>query len=183
MRRTFRFRQRQHVEPPRYRLNQLITVPEVRVIDAEGVNIGVLPTLQAIALAQERGLDLIEVSPKAAPPVCRLENYGSFKYKEEKEKQKQKAKQKKVEVKGIRISLNIGQHDRDVRVEQAKEFFTEGHKVRVEMLLRGRERQHADLARKAITDFVALLGEEIAIEQPITVMGGKFSTIVYKKAE
>ncbi len=181
MRRTFRFRQRQKVEPPKYRLNHLIDVPEVRLIDNEQVNIGVIPTAKALAMAQERGLDLIEVSPKAVPPVCRLDNYGSFKYREEKEKQKQKAKAKKIEIKGIRISLNIGQHDRDVRIEQAKEFFTEGHKVRVEMLLRGRERQHADLARKAIDDFVALLGADVAIEQPISVMGGKFSTIVYRK--
>lgn len=181
MRRTFRFRQKYKVEPPKYRLNQFITVPEVRLIDNEGVNIGVIATAKALAMAQERELDLIEVSPKAVPPVCRLDNYGSFKYREEKEKQKQKAKAKKVEIKGIRISLNIGQHDRDVRLAQAKEFFAEGDKVRIEMILRGRERQHADLARTAITDFIKLLGEGIEIEQPITVMGGRFSTTVYKK--
>lgn len=181
MRRTFRFRQRQKIEPPKYRLNQFITVPEVRVIDNEGVNVGVMLTPNAIALAQERGLDLIEVSPKAVPPVCRLDNYGSFKYREEKEKQKQKAKAKKIEIKGVRISLNIGQHDRDVRVGQAKEFFTEGHKVRVEMMLRGRERQHADLARQAVQDFVTQLGDGIAVEQPITFLGGRLSMIVYKK--
>jgi len=181
MRRTFRFRQRQRVEPPKYRLNQFITAPDVRLIDNEGVNVGVITTVQALALAKERGLDLIEVSPKAVPPVCRLDNYGSFKYREEKEKQKQKAKAKKIELKGIRISLNIGSHDRDVRLGQAKEFFDEGHKVRIEMILRGRERQHVDLARAAITDFIRLLGDGVAIEQPITVMGGRFSTIVYRK--
>ncbi|MDO8581869.1 MAG: translation initiation factor IF-3 [bacterium] len=181
MRRTFRFRQRQKVEPPKYRLNQFITVPEVRLIDNEGANVGVVTLAKALAMAQERGMDVIEVSPKAVPPVCRLDHYGSFKYREEKEKQKQKAKQKKIEIKGMRISLNIGDHDRDVRLEQAKEFFTEGHKVRIEMILRGRERQHVDLARKAITDFIGLLGEGIEVEQPISVMGGRFSTIVYKK--
>lgn len=181
MRRTFRFRQRQRVEPPKYRLNQFITAPEVRLIDDQGVNVGVVALTRALAMAQERGLDVIEVSPKAVPPVARLDHYGSFKYREEKEKQKQKAKQKKVEIKGIRISLNIGDHDRDVRIGQAKEFFTEGHKVRIEMILRGRERQHADLARKAITDFIGLLGEGVHVEQPVTVMGGRFSTIVYKK--
>src|SRR3989338_6429680 len=100
MRRTFRFRQRQKFEPPKYRLNQFITVPEVRLIDYEGVNVGVVTLVKALEMAQERGMDVIEVSPKAVPPVCRLDHYGSFKYREEKEKQKQKAKQKKIEIKG-----------------------------------------------------------------------------------
>lgn len=181
MRRTYRYRQRQRVEPPKYRLNQFITVPEVRLIDNEGVNVGIVPLSRALAMAQERGMDVIEVSPKAVPPVCRLDHYGSFKYREEKEKQKAKQRQKKVEIKGVRISLNIGDHDREVRIGQAKEFFTEGHKVRIEMILRGRERQHADLARKAIADFIGLLGEGIEVEQPISVMGGRFSTVVYRK--
>lgn len=183
MRRTFRFRRRfQQREAPRYRINQFITVPEVRLVDDEGVNVGVISTEKARAMAEERDLDLIEVSPKAVPPVCRLENYGSFKYKEEKEKQKQKAKQKNVEVKGIRLSLNIAAHDRDVRIAKANEFFDEGNKVTVEIILRGREKQHVDLARQTITDFVKLLGDSVAIEQQLTVQGGRLATIVYRKS-
>ena len=181
MRKTFRFRRHQKQAPPRFRVNQFITAPEVRVIGDQGENLGVLSTLQALAQAREQGMDLVEVSPKAEPPVARIIDYGSFKYQQEKQERKQKAKVKKVELKGIRISLNIGEHDRAVRVEQAREFLNEGNKVKIEMVLRGRERQRGDLARIIINEFIEALGEHIIVEQPTAHQGGRLTTIVGKK--
>lgn len=183
MRRSFRFRRKfkQQAEPPRYKINQFIQSPEVRLIDAEGQNIGVVSIARAREIAQETGLDLIEVSPKAVPPVVRVADYGGFKYQEEKLKQKQKAKMKKTEVKGIRLSLNIGEHDREIRAEKANEFFGEGHKLRLELLLRGRQRQQLALAREVIESFVRDLGEGIEYEQPISSLGNRITATVFKK--
>lgn len=164
----------------RYRINQYIKVPEVRVIDENGENIGVMPTGQALALAEEKGMDLVEVSPVAQPPVAKIINYSKLKYEEEKSRRKQIARQKKVEVKGIRLSLRIGEHDQETRLKQAQKFLNDGDKVKVELILRGREKQHTALAREIIKKFVDSLQTEkpIKIEQPITYMGGKFSILI-----
>jgi len=127
-----------------YKINHQITAPEVRVIDEAENNIGVMPTSQALALAREKGLDLMEVSPKAQPPVVRFGRYGQFKYEQEKKIKQQKTKQKKVEVKGIRLSFRIGAHDLEVRKEQALKFLANRDKVRIELPLSGRERQFKD---------------------------------------
>ena len=152
------------------------------MIDAEGNNIGVVSIARAREIAIEMGLDLIEVSPKAVPPVVRVADYGGFKYQEEKLKQKQKAKIKKTEVKGIRLSLNIGAHDRQIRLDKAIEFFGEGHKVRVELMLRGRQRQQVIMARELIESFVRDLGEGIEYESPISSLGNKLNAIVKNKS-
>jgi len=149
------------------------------LIDENQVQLGVVNTHEALRIAQERGLDLVEVSPVANPPVCKIADYGSFKYRQEKAERKSKAKQKKIEVKGIRLSIKIGQHDFVHRVNQAKKFLEEGNKVKIEMLLRGRELQHIDLARKKIDDFINQLGET-NIEQPLTRLGNRFSMIIGK---
>lgn len=165
-----------------YRVNQQITAQEVRLLDENGEHIGVIPFEEALRKAQEMELDLIEIEPKANPPVCKLMDYGRLKYSLEKDLRKQKARQKKVEVKGIRLSLRIGQHDLDVRLGQAQRFLEQNDKVRLEMVLRGRERQHGDLARTIIAQFIATLKEKmdanIATESPITAQGGRLNTII-----
>lgn len=168
---------------PEYRANAAIAVPEVRVIDENGAPLGVLPTDQAISLAQEKGLDLIEVSPKAEPPVCRLGDYGQFKYQKEKEARKQRAQSKEVEIKGIRLTPRIGTNDLDIRVDQAKKFFEQGDKVKAEMILRGRERAHADVARAVFDQFVTKLGEHfpLKIEQPLKNMDGRMHMIIARQ--
>ena len=164
----------------RYRTNQYIRVPEVRLIDENGQNIGVISTAEALALAQERGLDLVEVSPLANPPVAKIINYSKLKYQEEKERRKGRAKQKKVEVKGVRLSLRIGQHDVEVRLKQAQKFLADGNKVRIEIILRGREKGRADLARKNINNFIEALNQikPVKVEQPLSALGGKLSIII-----
>lgn len=167
----------------KYRINQYIRVPEVRLIDEDGNNIGVVDTRQALTLAQEKGLDLVEVSPLANPPVVKIVDYKKMKYQEEKERRKEKAKQKKVEVKGIRLSVRISEHDTETRLHQAEKFLSQDDKVRVEMILKGRERQHVDLARENFNKFIDSLNQIIplTIEQSLTIQGGKLSAMVAKK--
>lgn len=166
---------------PRYRVNQYIRILEVQVIDETGKPLGVLSTYEALKLAQERGLDLVEVNPTARPPIAKIMDYGQFQYKQQKLIQAQRVKAKKVETKGIRISLKIGDHDKEVRSNQAKKFLNEGNRVRVEMILRGREKGRGDLAREIMTSFINNLGEGIIIEVPFSRQGGNVSMQVAKK--
>jgi translation initiation factor IF-3 len=171
-------------EVPVYRANEAILVPEVRVIDEEGKMLGVMPTPNAVAMARERGYDLVEVSPKAVPPVCKLLDFGQFKYQKEKELRIQKARAKKVDVKGIRLSVKMGQHDLDIRREQSEQFLEEGHKLKIEIMLRGREKEHGELAFERIRDFLKQIERKfpLQVEQPITRAGGNVSTIVGRKS-
>ncbi len=176
-------RHRQHrpkFNIPEYRVNEKIDVPEVRVVDENGVSLDVLPTERAIALAHERGLDLIEVSPKAVPPVCKFADAGHFKYQKEKEVRKQRAQSKEVEIKGIRLTLRIGSGDLGIRVEQAKKFFERGDKVKAEMILRGRERAHFAKAKEVFDTFVTQLGTHypLKVEQPLKNQEGKLFMVL-----
>jgi translation initiation factor IF-3 len=167
-----------------YLINEFITAPEVQVIDEEGKPLGVLPTDQALRIAQERTFDLVEVSPKAMPPVCRLLNYGQFKYQKDKELRVQKARAKKVDTKGIRLSAKMGQHDIDIRKEQALSFLEDGDKLRIEIMLRGREKEYGNIAIQRIEDFIKDLGTRYVLnfEQPISRSGGNVSAIVARKS-
>lgn len=180
------YRRRPPPKPPGqiYRANEHILVPEVRVIDEEGKYLGVLKTADAIALAHEREYDLVEVSPKDVPPVCKFLDYGAFKYQKDKETRQQKAHAKKVEVKGIRLSVKMGGHDLEVRHEQALTFLKEGQKLKIEIILRGREKAHGDLAVTRIKDFLADLEKTYALytEQEVKQQGGNVSAIVGRKS-
>lgn len=162
-------------------MNRDIRVPEVRLVGENGENIGVVPTEDALRRAEAAELDLVEVSPLAKPPVCKLLDFNQFKYQRDKEVQKAKAKQKKQEIKGVRLSLRIGKHDQEFRLNQAIGFLDDGHKLKVELPLRGRENQHVDLAREVMESFVAQLREryQITIEQPIQKQAGRLSLICY----
>lgn len=131
-------------------------------------------------LARDQDLDLVEVSPVANPPVCKIMDYGAFQYQQEKRERKHKAKQKKVEIKGIRLGLNIGAHDLEIRKNQALKFFEKGDKVKVELILRGRERAFADRARTIMEDFAKSLGDSATIESPLSRQGGRLSILVAK---
>ena len=167
-----------------FKANEAIRSPEVMIIDEAGVSIGVMRTPEAMATARERGYDLVEVSPKAMPPVCRFIDFGQFKYQKEKEIRQQKAHAKKVDVKGIRLSVRMGEHDLDIRRKQAESFLEEGHKLKVEINLRGREREHGDLARDRIQNFLNSIQQRFSLnsEQPINRSGGNVSTIVGRKS-
>lgn len=163
------------------RINGLIRVPQVRVIGNAGEQLGVMDTSHALQLAREQDLDLVEVSPVANPPVCKIINYGAYQYQQEKKERKQKVKQKRVEIKGIRLTLKIAPHDLETRKHQATKFLAKGDKVHVEMLLRGREKAHLGRAREMMQQFARSIAEDVIIETPLRQQGGRLSILVAKR--
>lgn len=139
-----------------------------------------METAEALRIAQERRLDLIEIVPKTRPPICKLMDSGKFRYEHEKQVRAQKSKQREVEVKGIRIGFTTGKHDLEMRAEQIKKFFEKGHKAKIEMVLRGREKSHRDLAQKIFDDFLALISDVAFDMMPKRTPQG-FVTIIRKK--
>jgi translation initiation factor IF-3 len=130
------------------RANNQINVPDVRLIDAEGENVGVVATDRAMEMAQEAGLDLVEVSPTAKPPVAKIMDYGKYKYQAQKKAAEARKKQKTVDVKEVKMRPNIDTHDYDVKMRNMLRFFEEGDKVKVTLRFRGREMAHQDLGMK-----------------------------------
>lgn len=184
MRKTYRPRYRKP-DIALYRVNQAIVAPEVRLVDENGANVGVVSLEDALQRAEAAEQDLVEVSPLATPPVAKILNYHQLKYRQDKESQKQKANQKRQETKGIRLSLRISQHDQDMRLDQAKSFLDEGHKLKVELILRGRENEHKALAAALIETFVQRLRQQyrIAVEQPVQKQGGRLSLICFSSGQ
>jgi translation initiation factor IF-3 len=127
------------------RINREIRVPSVQLIDAEGENRGVLNIADAITLAEEAGLDLVEIAPNSQPPVCKLLDYGKFKFSAQKKAAEARKNQKTVEVKEIKMRPNIDDHDYDVKMRAMRRFFDEGDKVKVTLRFRGREMAHQNL--------------------------------------
>lgn len=168
---------------PKYNINNQITAEEVRLLDAEGEYIGIMSTKEALDKARELEVDLIEINPKGNPPVARLSDFGQFKYQQEKDARKQKANSHESELKGIRLSPRISDHDLDVRRKQAEKFLNRGDKARIEMRLRGREKAHFDVAKDVVERFVALIEETTPVkyEQKIEFQGGKITATIVKK--
>lgn len=127
------------------RVNRMINVREVRLVDQDGENVGIVPRDRAIEMAEAAGLDLVEVSPNASPPVCKILDYGKFKYETQKKKNEAKKKQKVIDVKEIKMRPNIDDHDYEVKLKSARRFLEEGDKVKVTMRFRGREMAHQDI--------------------------------------
>ncbi|MBI4359418.1 MAG: translation initiation factor IF-3 [Candidatus Nealsonbacteria bacterium] len=163
-------------------VNNQIRTPEVRLIDETGKQLGVVGLREALQLAQERHLDLIQVTEKVAPPVCRLGDYGKYLYWQEK-KQKEVKKQRGGQVKGIRLSFAISPHDLEIRAKQAEKFLNEGNKVFVEMVLRGREKALSHLAREKVNQFMKILNQNVAIRQETDFKKGPrgFNLIITKQ--
>lgn len=127
------------------RMNNMIRVPEIRCIDEDGEQMGVIPTRQALVRAHETGLDLVEINATAKPPVCRIMDHGKFKYEQDKKKKEQKKKQSIVKLKEVKFHVNVGQHDYDTKMRHAFEFLEEGHRVKFSLMFRGRENAHREL--------------------------------------
>src|SRR5512140_1036478 len=125
----------------------MIRVREVRVVDENGAQLGIMPTYEALRLAQERSLDLVEVAPNAVPPVCRLLDFGKFQYERQKKEREARKAQKIIDIKEIRLKPRTGEHDIDVKVRQALSFLEDGSKVKVTVRFRGREITHPEIAR------------------------------------
>ena len=152
-----------------YRINNRIFAEKVRLIDSDGKLIhDSINKEEAINLAREKQLDLVELISKAKPPVCKLMDFGKFKYDQDREERVQKAKQKKVnDIKGIRISFKEGDHDLNFKIKSAIKFLQAGNKVKIEMILKGREKAHFDLAREKLTKFIEKISEIV----PVTIEG------------
>lgn len=148
------------------------------VIDDQGVSLGEISTAEAIAIARERQLDLVEVSPKARIPVCKIMDYGKYLYQQSKQLRVAKAKQKKVEIKGIRLGIRTDKHDLDFKKAQADKFLRQGNKVKIDIILRGREKAHQDLARTTLKEFIGTIETPYKIEEDVKRFPGGFNVII-----
>jgi len=154
------------------RINRAIRVPEVRLIDEDGAQLGVVPTVQALEMARQKDLDLVEVAANAIPPVCKLLDYGRAKYEQTKKEREAKKHQHAIELKELRLRPGTDDHDVDVRARSARRFIEEGHKVRLLVRFRGREAAHPEIARNQIDRIVKSL-QDIAIVEQGPMMEGR----------
>jgi translation initiation factor IF-3 len=160
------------------KINLQIKAPEVRVITENGEQLGIFKLSEAINLANEHGLDLVEVAPQALPPVCKIIDFAKFKYQQKKAESEAKKKTKKTELKTMWLSTRIGQHDMEVKAKKVDEFLTEGDVVKIELKMRGREQAFPDIAKEQLNTFIKLVTHAYRIEVPIKKMGGTFSLTI-----
>jgi translation initiation factor IF-3 len=133
------------------------------LIDENGRNIGVVPLEEAFRITQERGLDIVEVAANIRPPVCRIIDYGKYIYQQEKKAKRQRSKQ--TEIKGVRLSFGIAKNDMERQARQAEKFLDQGHKVKIEIILRGREKAHPEIAREKLDEFIKFINIPTKVEQ------------------
>ena len=164
--------------PRETRVNERIRAREIRLIDEDGQMVGVMTPQQALALARERDLDLVEVSPMAVPPVCRLMDWGRFKYEQSKKENEARKHQKIIELKEIRMKPRTDKADLDVKVRKIEEFLAEGDKVKVSVVFRGREMAHPELGRVVLDRVTGELKGIAALERPPIMEGRMISMIV-----
>jgi translation initiation factor IF-3 len=150
-----------------HRVNQEITAPEIRLVVENGTPPEIITRDAALDLAREKELDLVEIAPQATPPVCRLMNYGKFLYMQSKQQRLHKAKQKKVELKTLRFSLKIEKHDLETKVKKALAFLDQGHKVKFDLTLRGREKAFVPQAFDKMNHFLTHFPDDIKHDQPL----------------
>jgi translation initiation factor IF-3 len=146
-------------------VNWEIRAPEVRVIDADGKQAGILAVKEAIRLAEEQGLDLVEVAPGASPPVCRVMNYGKYKYQQNKRSQEAKKHQTVIHVKEVKVRPRTEEHDYQFKLRHILRFIEEGNKVKVSLLFRGREIAHPEFGREMLTRIQEEVKEKATVEQ------------------
>jgi len=166
----FLFRRRDIAEQD-FRVNEAIRVPEVRLIGPNGENVGIVSFRQAIQIARDAELDLVEVSPNATPPVCRVLDFGKFLYEREKKEREAKKAQTKIEVKEIRLRPKTNEHHRGFKVDDARRWLIQGHKVRVTIKFRGREMDYPEIALEDLREIAQSLADISVIEQPPMIEG------------
>ena len=162
-------------------INGQIRDKEVRVIAENGDQLGVMPVKEAMKLAQEAELDLVKIAPKAQPPVCKIIDYGKYRYELARKEKEAKKKQKTVEVKEVRISPNIDTNDLNTKVNNAKKFIAKGNKVKVTLRFRGREMAHMQQSKHILDDFAEMLAEVAVVEKPAKLEGRSMSMVLNEK--
>ncbi|MEM6943350.1 MAG: translation initiation factor IF-3 [Pseudomonadota bacterium] len=172
---------RPHNAPPTRetgpRVNRSIRVPQIRLIDENGDNVGVVRPEEGVAMAEEVGLDLVEISPNAAPPVCKIMDFGKFKYETQKKAAEARKKQKVIEVKEVKFRPNIDTHDYDVKMRSVHKFLGEGDKVKVTLRFRGREMAHQELGRDLLQRVAGDI-EELGKVESMPKLEGRQMTMV-----
>jgi translation initiation factor IF-3 len=166
-------------EPDKQRINELIRISPVRVIGNEGTQLGVLPTDEALEEARKLGLDLVEVAPNEEPPVCRIMDYGKYKYQQKKRQHKGHAHQTKI--KEIRLRPKTGDHDLSVKVNKAREFLSHKDKVIVTVIFRGREMAHVEEGRRVIAGILEQLADVSKVESPPAQHGRRLACTLAPK--
>lgn len=164
-------------------INEQIRAKEVRVIGTEQEMIGVMSIQEAMRLADEAGVDLVMISPKATPPVCRIVDYGKFKYEQTRREKEAKKKQHVVELKEIRLSPNIDTNDLNTKIGAAKKFLDKGDKVKITLRFRGREMAHMQQSKHILDDFAEALAEVSTIEKAPKIEGRTISLVVAPKTK
>ena len=159
------------------RVNEQIRVREVRLIDDEGIQKGIVPTLEALKLAKERDLDLVEVSPNANPPVCKILDFGKYRFEQEKKLRDSKKNQKVLKLKEIRMQPKIGSGDLDTKAKHVQEFLNEGDKVKVTIRFRGRELAHTELGFDVLKEVEKRLEEGSYVVEKAAAMDGRFMSM------
>jgi len=162
-------------------INLEIRAPEVRVIDGEGKQLGILSVKEAIRIAQEQGLDLVEVAPGAAPPVCRIMNYGKYKYQQNKRSQEAKKHQTVIQVKEVKLRPRTEDHDFQFKLAHVKRFLSEGDKVKISLLFRGREIAHPEFGRDMLNRILKEVKDQTVLEQAPRLEGRNMVMILAPK--
>jgi len=178
MRRRFRRPKKFKPVAPRYRSNEQIKIPRIFLIDENNNQVGEMDTYKALQQAKDLELDLVEVAPKANPPVCRILDFGKFQYQQAKKEQQQKASQKKTGTKGIRLGFRTDTHDLNFKKCQTEKFLEKGYKVKVEIRLRGREKAYQDMARDNLKSFLSSLDIPYKMEEDVKKYPGGFHATV-----
>ncbi|MCI8796099.1 MAG: translation initiation factor IF-3 [Dorea sp.] len=162
-------------------INGQIRDKEVRVIGEDGEQKGVMPIKEAMRLAQEAELDLVKIAPKAQPPVCKIIDYGKYRYELARKEKEAKRKQKTVEVKEVRLSPNIDTNDLNTKVNNAKKFISKGNKVKITLRFRGREMAHVQQSKHILDDFAEMLKDVASIEKAPKLEGRSMSMVLTEK--
>ncbi len=162
-------------------INEQITDKEVRVIGTDNEQLGVMPPREAMKLAQEAGVDLVKIAPTAKPPVCRLINYGKYRYELARKEKEAKKKQKVIEIKEVRFSPNIDTNDLNTKAGAARRFLEKGNKVKVSMRFRGREMAHINASKHILTDFAESLNDIAVIEKEPKIEGRTMTMFLTEK--
>ncbi|HCU25096.1 MAG TPA: translation initiation factor IF-3 [Deltaproteobacteria bacterium] len=160
------------------RINRRIRVPEIRLIDADGKQLGVFITSKAIELAENQGLDLVELSPNASPPVCKIMDYGKYKYQQTKKLKESKKHQVVVTVKEVKFRPVTDEHDLSFKVRNMQRFLEEGHKVKATVVFRGREMSYRQGGQKILQTILEMLKDKAVVEVPPKMEGRQMATIL-----
>jgi translation initiation factor IF-3 len=163
------------------RVNEEIKVPTIRLVDADGEMVGVVSVQEGLQMAEEVGLDLVEVSPAADPPVCKILDYGKYKYAEQKKRNEARKKQKVIEIKELKMRPGIEEHDYQTKMRSMVRFLDEGDKVKITIRFRGREMAHQDLGAKVLVRIQEDIGELAKVEQSPRTEGRMMTMVIAPK--